>query len=233
VSWLRRPVRLRHVLLVYGLTLLAWAGALAAGARYVLTHQTALLSLRDVTAVLSLPHDLHARAEALTPLQTRLDWEPTVAVPVHQTVRVQLPAALHAQARIESRVPIDTFIDFAGDIPVSLDLEVDVPVRRWLPTARVKLPVSLRVPVKLHVPLQTEVPLALDTRVTAALDAPLDVPVHTTLQARVPIHTDVQGWAVNQTDFALHTPIDSLALSVARADLRVPLRQLRVQDRSR
>ena len=27
----------------------------------------------------------------------------------------------------------------------------------------------------------------------AALDAPLDVPVHTTLQARVPIHGDVQG----------------------------------------
>lgn len=226
MSLLRRRVRRRDVLAVLGLTLLLWLGLVGVGVALVRERCAATLALRDQAVRLSLPPSMPARAQALTPLRTHLDWTPTVAVPIDQTVRVDLPDTLTARTVVNSSAPIHTRVDFDGRIPVTIDLDLDLPVRRWLPRVHVKTPVSLVVPVKLSVPIDAQIPLALDTNVVTRIPAPLDIALRTTLRARVPIHDDAQALAINQTDFTLHSPIDALDVTVRRADVRVPLRAI-------
>lgn len=226
--WLQQRVRWRHVCAVFGLIVALWLGALMAGAAYVWQQHQLRIALHHTAAVLSLPHGLRASAQTTTPIQTRIDWMPTLIVPIDQPVRVALPDTLHTQARLDARVPIHTRVTFSGSVPVALDLALDVPVHRWLPTAHVRLPLSLNVPVHIDVPLDTDVPLHLDTRVAARLDAPLTLPLRTQLKVRVPLHHALEGHATQQTDFALHTPIDALGLTIDRADLSVPLRAVRL-----
>lgn len=232
MSFLRRRVRHRDMLAVFALTLLVWLLVVAAGTAYVREHFDAALALHDQAVHLSLPHDMPARAQALTPLSTHLDWSPSVPVPINQTVRVSLPDTLSARAVVNSSTPIDTTVDFAGSIPVTIQLDMLLPVRSWLPRVHVKTPVSLVVPVQLTVPIHAQVPLNLDTLVSARIDQPLDVPLHTTFKVRVPIRTDAQALAVNQTDFLLRSPIDALGVKVQRADVRVPLKAIEWSKRT-
>lgn len=232
MSFLHRRVRLRDVIAVFVLTLLLWVGVVAAGAMYLRDRFDATLTLFDQGVHLSLPPKMPARAQALTPLSTHLDWKPAVPVPINQTVRVALPDTLTARALVNSSAPIDTTVDFAGSIPVTIDLDMLLPVRSWLPRVHVKTPVSLVVPIELTVPIHAQVPLNLDTRVTAQIDQPLNVPLHTTFKVRVPIKTDAQALAINETDFTLHAPIEALGVKVQRADLRVPLREIEWSERA-
>lgn len=233
MSFLRRRVRRRDMLAVFALTLLLWLVVIAAGAALIRDRFDATLTLLDQGVQLSLPPDMPARAQALTPLSTHLDWTPTVQVPINQTVRVNLPDSLSARALVNSSTPIDTTVDFAGSIPVTIQLDMLVPVRSWLPRVHVKTPVSLVVPIQLTVPIHAQVPLNLDTQVTARIDQPLDVPLRTTFKVRVPIRTDAQALAVNQTDFVLRSPLDALSVKVQQADLRVPLRAIEWSGRER
>ncbi len=232
MSFLRRRVRHRDVLAVFVLTLLLWLGVVAAGAAWLREHFDATLSLHDQAVVLSLPPNLPARAQALAPLSTHLDWTPSVPVPINQKVRVSLPDTLSARAAVNSSTPIDTTVDFDSSIPVTIQLDMLLPVRSWLPRVHVKTPVSLVVPIKLSVPIHAQVPLNLDTQVTARIDQPLDVPLHTTFKVRVPIRTDAQALAVNETDFLLRSPIDALGVTMQRAEVRVPLKAIEWSERA-
>lgn len=232
MSFLRRRVRRRDMLAVFALTLLLWLVVIAAGAVYLRDRFDATLTLFDQGVQLSLPPDMPARAQALTPLSTHLEWTPTVPVPINQTVRVSLPDTLTARALVNSSTPIDTTVDFAGSIPVTIELDMLVPVRSWLPRVHVKTPVSLVVPIQLTVPIHAQVPLNLDTRVTAQIGAPLNVPLRTTFKVRVPIKTDAQAIAINETDFTLRSPVDALSVTVHRADLRVPLKAIEWSERA-
>lgn len=232
MSFLRRRVRHRDMLAVLAITLLMWLVVVAAGAAYLRDRYDATLTLHDQAVHLSLPPDMPARAQALTPLSTHLDWSPTVAVPINQTVRVNLPDTLSARAVVNSSTPIDTTVDFAGSIPVTIQLDMLLPVRSWLPRVHVKTPVSLVVPVKLTVPIHAQVPLNLDTLITAQINQPLNVPLRTTFKVRVPIHTDAQALAINETDFTLRSPVEALSVKVQRADLRVPLKAIEWSKRA-
>lgn len=226
MSWLQRRVRRRDMVAVLALALLLWLGLVGSGVALLRSRFDATLALREQAVRLSLPPSMPARAQALTPLRTHLDWTPTVSVPVDQIVRVSLPDTLTAHTMVDSSAPIRTTIDFNGRIPVTIDLDMNLPVRWWLPRVHVKTPVSLMVPVQLSVPIDAQIPLPLDTNVIARIRAPLDVPLRTTLMARVPIHDDAQALAINQTDFTLHSPIDTLDVTVQRADVRLPLRSI-------
>lgn len=227
----RRPVRRSQLLAVFAGVLLLWAAGSGAAAWVLYTHYAATMSLRDQPISLRLPGGLPARAMAETPVQTRLDWEPTLSVPVNQLIRVQLPPTLSARAQTQLTIPIATNVSVATQIPVTVDVDTEVEARSWLPKFRVQMPVHMVVPVAMTVPIQTELPIALDATVRADITEPLNVPVRATLRAKVPLHARVQARAVNQAEFELMPPEDNVAVSIKQAEVRLPLDAIRLHQR--
>lgn len=221
-----RPVRRRHVALVMAGVALTWTAAVASAAWFTREHWQSAVTLRDQTITLRLPTGMPARAEVRTPLHTRLDTQSTVAVPIDQMVRVQLMNKLGAQAVINTTVPVDTSVLFNQDIPVETSIEMKVPVVSWLPAMNVVVPVRFSVPVRMSVPIHVQVPLALDVHVAGQVSEAMAVPIRTTMHLAVPIHAKLQAEILNRADFnlvGLQQPFD---LSIAHAQVQLPLRDI-------
>jgi len=221
-----RPVRRRHVVLVMGGVALVWIAAVASTAWFTRAHWQTSVTLRDQNITLRLPTGMPARAEVSTPLHTRLDTHATVAVPIDQMVRVQLMNKLGAQAVINTTVPVDTTVEFHQDVPVETSIEMKVPVVSWLPAMNVVVPVKFSVPVPMTVPIPTPVPLALDVHVAGQVSEAMAVPIHTTMRLKVPIHARLQAEILNRAEFNLVGLQQPFNLSIAHAQVQMPLRDI-------
>ncbi|MDE2401377.1 MAG: hypothetical protein KGL90_06900 [Burkholderiales bacterium] len=208
------------------ITLLVWSAMVASACVYVEAHWQAMVPLRGQSIQVRLPSGLRAQADVRTPLQTRIDTRSTIAVPIHQTVGVELIKPVSATAVIHTVLPVDTSVSVDQEVPVVTEVEVQVPLVSWLPRMKVVLPVKFSVPVRFSVPVHLQVPLDLDVHVAGRLAGPLQIPIHTVMHATVPLHTDVQAEVLNQADFTLLGLQDPFRLTIHEALLRMPLRDI-------
>jgi hypothetical protein len=218
-----RPVKRRHVWLVLGGTALLWSVGVAVGTWQVLAHWHAAAPLRNQPVRLSLPPGLKAQADIDSVIRTRLDIRPRIDVPFDQIVKVSIDQTLNARSTVRTMLPVRTSVHFKGDIPVSTQVALDVPVVSWLPRFKVSLPVVTTVPVDIIVPVDVTVPLVLDMPVQGRLAGTLALPVRTRLAMTLPVRGEVQGRIVNRTDFTLLTSDQAFALDIREALITLPL----------
>jgi hypothetical protein len=217
-----RPVRPGALLLVGAVVLLLWLLLMVLGVGYFYRHWQARVALRDQPVLLRLPAGLPSVARISEPVRTRLDMHPTVSVPLHQVVPVEVRNQLMAQVRLKATVPVVTEVTVSQNIPVHTTLETDMRVRSWLPSMHVSLPVSFNLPVRLTVPVRAQLPIDLDVLVSGALTQTLQVPLDTTVTVHPHVVGELSARLDSETGFRLLDPVPPIALRIARADLRVP-----------
>lgn len=221
-----RPVRRRHVVLTMAAVALLWLAIVAGAAWFTREHWQSAVTLRDQTITLRLPTGMPGRAEVRTPLHTRLDTQSTVDVPIDQMVRVQLMNKLGAQAIVNTSVPVDTSVEFQQDIPIETSIEMKVPVVSWLPAMNVVVPVKFSVPVHMTVPIRAQVPLVLDVHVAGQVSEAMAVPIRTTMRLNVPVRAKLQAEVLNRADFNLEGLQQPFDLTIAHAQVQLPLRDI-------
>jgi hypothetical protein len=221
-----RPVRRRDVALVMLSAALLWAVLVVAAAWHFREHWQSAVTLRHQPLTLRLPAGMPARAEVHTPLSTRLDVQSRVVAPIDQVVGVQLMNTLNAQAIVNTTVPVSTSVDFEQDIPVSIEVEMKIPVVSWLPAMNVVVPITFSVPVRMTVPIKVQVPVALDVKVSGQVAEMVKVPIRTTMNLSVPVHAQVRADVLNLAEFNLVGLQAPFELSIDRADVRLPLRDI-------
>lgn len=211
------------LLLVSVSTALLWLALVVAGFFYVRREWVAVLEMRDQPAQLRLPVGLVAQAEVAVPVHTRLDSVQRLKLPLDQVVRVQVQNNLKAHAVVNTVVPVNTVVNFEGDIPVDATVVSEVPVVSWWPSFPVTIPVKVVVPVKVSVPVSVQIPLALAIDVAGELSGPLRVPVKTVLDTQVALRANVRAHVSSRTDFSLLAPVDPFAVDVQHARLLLPM----------
>lgn len=213
----------RHVLVFYLVAAAIWLSAVIALAQVAHARWEAQIQVIRQSLHLRLHSGLQARASTAEVMQTRLDAQTVVTVPIDQVLPVQLPAALHTRAHIQAQVPIDTVYNFDSTLAVSATITTRVKARVWLPELSVKVPVVANIPVHLSVPVHLVYPLDFDARVQAHLPRVLPVHVRSQITARVPVHADLQARVINQTDFSLYDALQDLPVVVDHALVHLPL----------
>jgi hypothetical protein len=221
VGW-HRPVGWRALIVVSLLILAGWLVLMTGLVWWLRGHWEALAVIRNIPVSLSLPSGMKASAEVHSVLHTRLDMTQSLAVPVDQLMQVQVMDRLNARAQVHTVVPVSTTVAFAADIPVSTQVQAEVPVVSWLPAMTVNVPVRFVVPVKVSVPVKVDVPLNLDMQVRADVPDALQVPLKATFMARIPIHADIRSQLTRQADFTLAHGIHAMPLMIESASLNLP-----------
>lgn len=213
-------MRLKHLLWVGGLTLLAWSAAVVGMTWHLYTRWEAEVRLQGQRLALQLPAGLAARAEVTSRVRARLDAEPEIGVSIDQRIPVHVLQTLRGTAAVRTTVPIDTTVDYEGQVPVRTVVDAEVPLVSWLPPAKVSVPVELTVPVRLAVPVRVQLPLDLRLDVRGQLAEAVPVPVRAGLRLRVPLHGVVALDVRNRADFSLLGPVAPFELTIRRAELR-------------
>lgn len=219
----RRPVTRRALLLVSLLTALLWLALVVTGFFYVRREWVTVLEMREQPVQLRLPAGLAARAEVVEPVSTHLQAMQHLKLPLDQEVRVQVQNNLKARAVVNTVVPVNTVVNFEGDIPVDTTVSAEVPVVSWWPSFTVTIPVKVVVPVKVAVPVSAQVPLALDLEVAGELAGPLRVHLKTVLDTRVALRAHVRARVSSRTDFSLLSPMEPFGVDIRHARLQVPM----------
>jgi hypothetical protein len=217
-----RPVRPVALIVVGSSLLLIWLVLMTASVWYFYEHWEARLTLNNQRVALRLPAGMPAMAEVTSPLRSRIDLQPLVHVPIHQTVSARFDDQLQARAQLHTVLLIDTSVTLDQLIPVHTTLTLDVPLRSWLPRINVTLPVTLNLPVHMVVPVKAQVPVDLDVLVSGKLPEKLDIPIHAMFDLRPQVRGDIEARMLTQTEFRLVSPVAPFDLSIEHAHLRVP-----------
>ncbi len=216
------PIRPAALVLVGAAVLLIWLMLMSVSVWYFYGHWEARLTLLNQPVQLRLPPGMVAVAEVSAPLQTRIDMQPVVQIPIKQTIAVQVSEHLHATAHLKTIVPVDTSVTVEHVIPISTTLQMQVALRSWLPTMPVSVPITVNVPIKITVPVKADVPVDMDVAVSAELPPSLNIPIDTVFSVRPHVKGMVTAYMTSQTAFSLLAPIEPFPLTIDRAALSVP-----------
>lgn len=225
-GWWRRPVGLRALVVVSVITLLAWLLFIVGATWWVRANVQARVQLRDQSLLMRLPQGMETNVDVRSRVMTRLQADPMLAVPVHQTMRVRLPDTLEARTVVRTVVPVQTQFQYKTEIPVDTLVSMDVPVVSWLPAMAIQLPIRVTVPVDITVPISVQLPLALDLRAKGHVTEPLKVPMHTTMRMRVPLRADIEAEVLSRTHSRLLGPMEPFPIQIDQALLTLPLGNL-------
>jgi hypothetical protein len=228
-----RPVSLRSLLFVGSLVLLVWFFLMLFAAWLVYTQLDARMDLREQPVALRLPNGFHARATVQQAVRTQLDLRPMMRVPVRQSVSVQVDDTIMGRATLEATLPVDTVVLIDQLVPVSTELQMQVPLVGWLPAFDVSLPVTLNVHVKAAVPVRTQVPVHMDVLVSADLHAPVEVPLDMVFQLRPVVSETIDVQLRGAMDFVLQDDAPPIPVMIERARLLVPFDVPRIRHRGR
>lgn len=229
----RRPISLRSLLVASGLVLVVWLLLMLLATWFVYTQLDARMDLREQPVALRLPNGFHARATVQQAVRAQLEVSPLVSVPVRQTVSVQIDDTLMGRATLGATLPVNTVVLIDQVVPVSTELQMQVPLIRWLPAFDVSLPVTLNVHVKAAVPVHTQVPVRMDVLVGADLHAPLDVPVDMVFHLRPVVRETIKAQMRGAMDFVLEDDAPPISLMIERARLLVPFDVPSIRQRVR
>lgn len=181
---------------------------------------------------LHLPDGMHASADLRSKVNTQLQANLNVDVPIRQTLLVNLPKEVSGQSHIESSIPIDTTINHRFTVNVSTLIDTPVKVARWLPEVQVKFPLQLQVPVDVTVPVKARVPLNLTLLAKASMPPSIHLPVSTRMNVDVPIRQSLDIETVSRAQFALRTDSLGIPIDLLEATLKVPMSGLAFGRRS-
>jgi hypothetical protein len=230
--------RQRGAALIWGIALLVLVGAIIGGALvalWVFRHVDARLVLANQPATVTIPEPVTVSAKVLNDLDIVIDDKIHTKVPVNQTVSVPVNDTLKLTADFDATVPIRMTVPVHDTIPIDQSLDLDTVIKaEFLGDVhdlriRGKVPVKARVPVSLSIPVDKQVRLKFSAPVAARIKQNLTVPLDMTIDADIPIHSEMKVPVKSDLVGAVTFPKDPSNVVINYADLRLPLRTLALQ----
>ncbi|HET8882660.1 MAG TPA: hypothetical protein VFM56_10840 [Solimonas sp.] len=201
---------------------------------WVFRNVDAHLALHDQPALVKVPEPVRISADVLNNLEIEIDDAITTTVPIDQRIRIPLTDTLHVQASFDNDIPIKMTVPVRDKIVIDQVLDVDTVIKADLLGDTHDLPIRGRIPVKATVPISLNIPVDQNVhlRFTAPVDVrlkqALDVPLRADIRATIPIKSrmSVPVKSALQADVTIPEPA---AVVITDADLRLPLRTLKLQ----
>ncbi len=228
----------RGAALIWGIALLVLLGAIIGGALvalWVFRHVDARLLLANQPATVTIPEPVTVSAKVLNDLDIVINDKIHTRVPVNQTVSVPVNDTLKLTADFDATVPIRMTVPVHDTIPIDQSLDLDTVIKaEFLGDVhdlhiRGKVPVKARVPVSLNIPVDKQVRLKFSAPVAAHIKQNLTVPLDMTIDADIPIHSEMKVPVKSDLVGAITFPKEPSNVIINYADLRLPLRTLALQ----
>ncbi|MGQ0622846.1 MAG: hypothetical protein ACT4QA_23565 [Panacagrimonas sp.] len=234
----RSPRRQHGGLLVWLVLLVIFLGAIAGGALvglWVFKNIDARLLLSNQPAKITIDEKLKVTARALENLNIRLDDTIHTQVPVDQDLRIPLKEQLNVIAEFDGDVPIKMDVQVRDKIVLDQVLDLNAVIDAEILGDTLKLPIRGKVPVKAIVPVSLDIPV--DQMVRLKFIAPvgvrvkqdLNVRLKTVIDADIPIQADLSVPVKSDIPAEAEFSRDPIAATIVEADLRLPLRTLRLE----
>lgn len=229
------PVRQRGAALFWLCALLVLVGAMIGGglvALWVLHNVDVRLLLTNQPAMVTIPEPVSVSAKVLNKLDIVIDDKIRTKVPVDQTVTVPINDTLNLTADFDATVPIRMTVPVHDTIAIDQSLDLDTVIKADLLGdthdlhIRGKVPVKARVPVDLSIPVDKMVQLKFTAPVAARIKQSLNVPLKMTIDADIPIHSEMDVPVKSDLVGEITFPKDPRQVIINYADLLLPLRTL-------
>ncbi len=213
-------------------------GAIAGGALvawWVFQNVDARLLLRDQPARITIDEKLIVTARALENLNIRLDDTIRTRVPVDQIITVPVKEKLNVVADFDGEVPIRMNVAVRDKILLDQVLDINAVVDAEILGDTLKLPIRGKVPVRAEVPVVLDIPVDQPVRIRftapvgVRIQQDLTVPLRTVIDADIPIQADLSVPVQSDIPAEAEFSRDPLAATIVDADLRLPLRTLRLE----
>ena len=221
------------------LLLLVFVLAIGAGgiiAYLIISRVDVTLILRDQPATAIIPQQIRGKAEVSGSIKLHLNDSIRTSVPIDQKVTIPIKDTLNIIAYFKGAVPLKLKVRLRDNIPLKQIVDLNTTVEAFLPELgttisiplRGKIPIDIIVPVDLEIPIDQLVNLDFVTPVTARIDQMLTVPLKTTINASVPIDSDLDVPVLNQLKAVVNLPTGPSKVVITQADLTLPLRTLKL-----
>ena len=220
------------------LCLLIFCGAIIGGVIvgiWVFNNVDARLVLKDQPADIVIHDQLKLTAEVLNKLEISLNEVITTQVPIKKDVSVPIDEILNLRAAIKTSVPVTMDVRVQDSIAIDQVLDLDSVVQARVLGEVIDIPIKGRVPVRadvpidLMIPIRKKIPVDIVAPVKAKLKQRLTIPLNTVIDAEIPISSEM--------NVPVHSAIEALAtftkeplpVVIQYADLKLPLRTLRLE----
>ncbi|WP_420464607.1 hypothetical protein [Panacagrimonas sp.] len=230
----------RGGLLLWLILLMVFVGAVAGGALaayWVFQNIDARLLLRDQPARITIDEKLEVTARALENLNIRLDDSIRTRVPVDQIITVPVKEKLNVIADFDGEVPIRMNVAVRDKIILDQVLDLNAVVDAEILGDKLKIPIRGKVPVKAEVPVALDIPVDQPVRIKftapvgVRIQQDLTVPLRTVIEADIPIQADLSVPVKSDIPAEAEFSRDPIAATIVDADLRLPLRSLRLEKK--
>lgn len=220
------------------LVLVVLIGAIIGGAivaLWVFRNVDARLLLIDQPVQVSVIDPINVNASVLDNLEIALDQTISTRVPVDQMVTIPITDTLNMEVEFDGEVPIAMDVRVQDQITIDQVLEVDAVIDAKVLGDWHKLPIKGRIPVKAVVPVDLLIPvdqlvqLQFNAPVRARILDPLRVPLKTTIDADIPIRSQMSVPVLSDMQARVTFPPDPMDMVINYADLRLPLRTLAIE----
>ncbi|MGQ0700000.1 MAG: hypothetical protein ACT4PZ_17365 [Panacagrimonas sp.] len=211
----------------------AVGGALVA--MWVFKNVDARLMLVDQPARITIDEKLKVTARALDNLNIRLDDVIHTKVPVDQIIKVPVKETLNVIADFDGIVPIKMEVQVRDQIVLDQVLDLNAVIDAEILGDKLKLPIRGKVPVKAIVPVSLDIPVDQPVRIKfiapvgVKIVQDLTVPLRTVIEADIPIQADLSVPVKSDIPAEAEFSREPLAATIVDADLRLPLRTLRLE----
>lgn len=194
------------------------------------------LSVENAPIWMRLPKQLVVTAQMPGKLDVVLKGDISAEVPFKDTITAPFRGTYDADVKFAADVPVKMTISYTGFLPVNQMVELEGEISPEI----LRLKTYRRVKIKLKVPLKADLPFTLtvpvDQALTLAYQGPMgmtinsivSVPLDIVLKTKIPVNERVIAPVLNPFRMALDIPDKAFAAVIRHADLRMPLRTLRL-----
>lgn len=194
------------------------------------------LTLSEQAGLATLPPVLPVIAEAQNDITIQLDGYIDATVPFQQVLDLPVVGSYTADVKLDTEVPVRMTIRYQGVVPVDTFADIEgttdfnyQDVKRFRNVKfKAKVPLKFLQPVTFVVPVDTTLRLQYEGPLQLALDQTLRAPVDTVLQTRLRAVREVITPILARFAMKVYVPQTPQAVVIDHADLRFPLRDLRL-----
>lgn len=225
---------------IIGIGVIILAGAVIGGVlvgAWVFRNIDARLMLTNQPATVLVPQPVRISADILNNLDISINTDLKTTVPVDQIISIPIKDTLHVIASFDSNVPIKLNVPVHDKIVIDQILDVDTTIKANLLgdthdlPIRGKIPVHATVPVNLMIPIDQPVHLKFTAPVDVKFTQPLVVPLKADIAATIPIQSEMSVPVKSALEADVMIPQPAKVI-ITHADLRLPLRTLKLQTKN-
>jgi len=229
LPWRHRRISRSQMYWMMALTVVIWLASIGSAMFWLYEHWQTDVRFNEQALTVHLPDQLLTHVDFRSKINTRLDADLALRIPVKQSISIELPDTVSGQSHVNLNIPVDTEISHQFTTQVQTTVNTWVSIASWLPDIYVTLPLSMDIPIAVRIPVKATIPVSANLHATAKLPRSIQVPIDTNLQIKTAIHQPMSIDASHRTLFALRTTEEGIPMVIQNAQIQMPLSDLQLR----